>query len=205
MRRYAFIDVMNTANSTEKMLGFVVDWAKLADYLINKKSCSEVFFYTGIENGDIETANEFDALSRVDGCIVRTKPTFAYKNSDKKVARACTHCGLKNAFTIGMGYTKKSNCDVELGVDAIEKSGPETQLVIFSADGDFEYLIRRALEKGVEKVYIYSYAGKNTVAGVSVSRFSTKLRKLIAEQSMKVIYTSLKDIENLIKKELPLT
>jgi len=204
MRRYAFIDVQNTANSTEKMLGFVIDWRKLAEYLINKKSCTEVYFYTGIENGDTETASEFDLLTKLEFCVVRSKPTFAYKNRDKTIARKCRSCGEENAFTIDMGYTKKSNCDVELGVDAIERSGPETELMIFTGDGDFEYLIRRALEKGARKVYVYSYAGKETKAGVTVSRFSTKLRNLIAEKRDSVFYTSLNDIKHVVKKELPM-
>lgn len=203
MKRYAFIDVLNTANSAEKMLGFAVDWARLAEYLIHKRSCTEVFFYTGIENGDTETAEEFDALSKGDYCTVRSKPVFVYKNKDKTVAKICRICATEDVLTIDMGYTKKSNCDVELGVDAIEKSGPEVELMIFTADGDFEYLIRRALEKGVEKVYIFSYAGKETKAGVTISRFSTKLRDLITEKRDKVFYTSLNDIRHAIKKDIP--
>lgn len=205
MKRYAFIDVLNTANSAEKMLGFAIDWAKLAGYLINKRSCTEIFFYTGIENGDTETAQEFDALSKVDCCVVRSKPVFAYKNKDKTVAKACRICGEENVFTVDMGYNKKSNCDVELGVDAIEKSGPEVELLIFTGDGDFEYLIRRALEKDVQKVYVFSYAGKETRAGVTISRFSTKLRDLIAEKREHVFYTSLNDIKHAIKKDIPIT
>lgn len=44
---------------------------------------------------------------------------------------------------------------------------------------------------------------KENRAGVTISRFSTKLRTLIAEKPDKVIYTSLKDIKNVIKKDLP--
>ena len=50
MRRYAFIDVQNTASTAQKMLGFLIDWKKVCDYLKNKKSCSEIFLYTGIDN-----------------------------------------------------------------------------------------------------------------------------------------------------------
>ena len=164
-----------------------------------------MFFYTGIENGDTETAQEFDALSKIDCCTVRSKPVFAYKNKDKTVAKLCRTCETENVFTIDMGYNKKSNCDVELGVDAIEKSGPEVELIIFTGDGDFEYLIRRALEKGVEKVYVFSYAGKEIRAGVTISRFSTKLRDLIAEKRERVFYTSLNDIKHAIKKDISIT
>lgn len=102
-------------------------------------------------------------------------------------------------------YRSKSNCDVELSVDAIKRSGPETEFFLFTGDGDFEYLIRNALEAGVKKVYIVSYAAKETKAGLTQARFSTKLRDLITEKRDKVFYMSLDDIKNNIKKDLPIT
>ena len=203
MKRYAFIDVQNTASTAQNMLGFVIDWVKLVDYLKNKKSCVEIFFYTGIENGDLETAKEFDALSKISGCTVRSKTTFAYKNRNRTVALKCLWCERENIHTIDMGYRKKSNCDVELAVDVIEKSGPEVEFFIFTGDGDFEYLIRKALEKGVGQVHVYAYAGKEMKAGFTVATYSTKLRALVAEKKDKVYYTSLKDIMGAVKKEIP--
>lgn len=203
MRRYAFIDVQNTASTTQKMLGFVVDWSKLCDYLKNSKSCTEIYLYSGIDNGDLETAKEFDVLSHTGFCVVKTKAVFAYKNRDRTIALKCNICGNDNIHTVDMGYTKKSNCDVELSVDAIEKASPESELFLFTGDGDFEYLARKALEKGVNKIYIFSYAEKYVKAGMTVSRFSTKLRSLISEEPNKVIYVSLKDIKDKIKKVIP--
>ncbi len=203
MRRYAFIDVQNTASTTEKMLGYIVDWNKVCDYLKNKKSCTEIYLYTGIENGDIETANGFDALGKIPCCNVKSKSVFAYKNKDKIIGFKCPDCGKESVQTLNTGYRKKSNCDVELSVDVIEKSGPEVELYIFTGDGDFEYLIRKAIEKGVEKVTIVSYAGKDIRAGMTIAVYSTKLKKLVSENNSKVIYMSLKDIKNNIKKDVP--
>lgn len=204
MKRYAFIDVQNTASTAQNMLGFVIDWEKLADYLKNQKSCLEILFYTGIEHGDIETAEEFDSLSKISGCIVKSKAVFAYKNRNKTVALKCLGCERDTIHTIDMGYRKKSNCDVELSVDVIEKSGPNVEFFIFTGDGDFEYLIRKALEKGVSKINVYGYEGKDIKAGVKISTFSTKLKALIAKERDKVYYTSLKDIHGKIKKDIPL-
>lgn len=202
MKRYAFIDVHNTASTAEQMLGIAIDWAKLADYLKNKRSCTGVFFYTGIDQGDIETAAEFDAISK-DSCItVRSKSIFSYKNKDKVVSLKCLKCSNENIHTVRMGYTKKSNCDVELSVDVIEKAELGVELMIFTADGDFEYLIRKSLEKGADRIEIVSYSGKDIKAGITFSRFSTKLRSLFTEYPNKVIYTSLKDIKTIIKKDI---
>jgi uncharacterized LabA/DUF88 family protein len=203
MKRYAFVDVLNTASTAQHMLGIVIDWKELCEYLKNKRSCCEVYLYTGIDNGDVETAKEFDALHKSDCCTVRSKSIFAYKNKDKVVSSRCSACGNEDVHTVPMGYTKKSNCDVELSVDAIEKSGPDVELLIFTGDGDFEYLIRKALEKGVTRVEIVSYAGRYVQAGMTISRFSTKLRSLVAENPNRVLYTSLKDIRNIIKRDVP--
>jgi uncharacterized LabA/DUF88 family protein len=202
MIRYAFVDVQNTQTTAQKMLGFVIDWQKLCLYMKNKKSCTQVSLYTGIDNGDSETAAEFDAIENIDSCIVRSKPVFAYKNKNKVIGLRCRHCGSENAHTIDMGYTKKSNCDVELSVDVMEKAAPEVEMYIFTGDGDFEYLIRNALDKGVEKVTVVSFAGKEIRSGITVSRYSTKLRDLSTEKPEKVFYMSLKDIKNIIKKDL---
>ena len=185
------------------MLGFIIDWAKLADFLKNKKSCAQVSFYTGIDQGDSDTAKEFDALSKIGCCVVRSKAVFAYKRRDKKIEFKCPGCGSETIHSVNMGYEKKSNCDVELSVDAIQVSEKEVELFIFTGDGDFEYLVRKALEKGVEKVYIVSYAGKETKAGVTLARFSTKLRDLVSEKRDKVFYMSLEDIKNNIRKSVP--
>lgn len=103
MKRYAFIDVQNTASTAEIMLGFVIDWTKLADYLKNKKSCTEVFFYTGIDQGDVVTATKFDTLAKTGCCVVRSKAIFAYKNRDKVIALKCTGCGTDFVHTVNMG------------------------------------------------------------------------------------------------------
>jgi len=200
MKRYAFIDVQNTASTTQQLLGFIVDWNKLCEFLKTKKLCDQVFLYTGIDNGDIDTAHEFDELSKVDHCNVRAKSIFSYKNKDKIISFKCDQCSKEGIQTVDMGYRKKANCDVDLSVDVIEKSGPDTEILLFTGDGDFEYLIRKALEKEVSRFYVYSHAEKIIKANITKSRFSIKLKNLITEKKDKVFYVSLKDIKDQIKK-----
>lgn len=200
MKRYAFIDVQNTDSTAQNMLGFIIDWSKVVDWLKNKKSCVEVLLYSGIANGDTETAQEFDALSKISGCTVKTKTVMVYKNKDKTITAKCPNCSNDCVHIVDMGYRRKSNCDVELSVDVMNKSGDDVEFYIFTGDGDFEYLIRKALEKGVKKVSIVSYAGKDIKAGITVTTYSTKLRELVDEKRDCVYYISLRDIMDLIKK-----
>ena len=104
--RYAFIDAQNTTSTTQKLLGFIVDWHKLCKYLNEKWKCEKVFFYSGIDDGDTETAKEFESLIS-NGCVVRAKTVFSYKKPDKKISIKCLGCGKETIEVVDMGYNKK--------------------------------------------------------------------------------------------------
>jgi uncharacterized LabA/DUF88 family protein len=202
MKRYAFIDVPNTAQTAHEMLGFVVDWSKFAKFLEEKWMCEKAFFYPGIEEGDTKTTTEFDAL-KSDKSVVRAKAIISYKNPDKEIPRKCKSCGREDVVVVPMGYRRKANCDVELTVDAFELAKPETEFFIFSGDGDFSYLIEKILEKG-GIVKIVSNASKWTdLAGRVHSRFAKKLRELINAHREKVFMIDLASIQGSIKKDIP--
>ena len=101
---------------------------------------------------------------------------------------------------IDMGYNHKSNCDVDLTVDSMELAGPNTEFYIFTGDGDFEYLIKKAVEKG-SIVHIVSSAKKITDnSGRVTSRFSAKLRKLTEEDGTPIDFRNIDNLKNLIRR-----
>lgn len=199
-KRFAFIDVQNTASTTRKLLGFIIDWHKLCAHLKEKWGCEEVFFYSGIDEGDEETAKDFELLSQ-NGYTVRAKTVFAYKKPDKIVSIKCLKCGTENVEVVNMGYNKKSNCDVDLTVDAIEYAAPSTEFLIFTGDGDFDYLIRKVIEKGTKVHIISSNAGARK-PGINTKRLSTKLKKLITEHKDKVNFINIDSWKIRIKKDV---
>ncbi|NUQ57390.1 MAG: NYN domain-containing protein [Candidatus Paceibacter sp.] len=199
-RRFAFIDVQNTASTTRKLLGFVVDWHKLCAYLKEKWMCEKVFFYSGIDEGDEETAREFELLSK-NGCVVKAKTIFSYKKPDKTISIKCVNCGAENVEIVDMGYNKKSNCDVDLTVDALEHAGPNIEFLIFTGDGDFDYLIQKIIEKGT-KVYIVSSNAGVRKPGVNTKRLSTKLKNLIKENKNNVHFINIDSWKMKIKKDI---
>lgn len=198
-KRYAFIDVQNTASTAQKLLGFIVDWHKLYNYLKNQWDCEEVYFYSGVDEGDDETFREFDVLSGK-GCIIRSKIVFSYKIPNKKISIKCVGCGKDNVEVVDMGYNKKSNCDVDLTVDAMEIAGHGKEFIIFTGDGDFEYLIRKVVEKGV-KVRIVSSNRKIKRGLIYVKRFSKKLKDLINKNKSNVDLIDINSWKFRIKKE----
>ena len=197
---FAFIDVQNTASTTQKLLGFVIDWNKLCKYLNEKWKCEKIFFYSGIDEGDTETAKEFEALSQ-NGCIVRSKTVYAYKKPDKTISIKCVHCGKDNVEVVDMGYNRKSNCDVDLTVDAMEEAGTGKEFLIFTGDGDFEYLIKKAIEKGT-KVYVVSSNAGVKKPGIITERLSTKLKTLIRENRDHVHFIEIDSWKMRIKKDI---
>ena len=204
MKRLAFIDVQNTTSTTQRMLHFVIDWQKLCGYLKNRWECERIFFYSGIELGDEKTATEFDMLSADFNCTIRAKTIMAFKNPDIAVPYKCAGCGEEGVKTVETGYRRKSNCDVELTVDAMENAGPDTEFLIFTADGDFTYLIEALIGKGV-KVYIVLNARRYIDrAGITQSRFSTKLRELIARNSKAATMIDIARWKDIVKKDIPI-
>ncbi len=176
-KRYAFIDVQNTASTTRKLLGFLIDWQKLGIYLKSKWKCEKIFFYAGIDEGDEETAREFELLAK-DNYTVRSRTVFSYKKPNKTISIRCVNCGKENSEVIDAGYNRKSNCDVDLTVDAMEEAGPNKEFLIFTGDGDFDYLIEKIVTKGT-KVYVVSSNAGLKKPGISTRRLSTRIKDVI--------------------------
>jgi len=182
-KRFALIDVYNTANTTEQLHNFVIDWTKLYNYLKDRWECEKVFFYAGIEIGDSNTEEEYKSLEKL-GYEMRTKATMSYKRKDKTISILCSNCGQENTKSISMGYDKKSNCDSELTVDALELVQPETELLIFTGDEDFTYLIKKLVEKGVSIRLVSSRARPSPSAP---RRFSYRLKQMLDTKEIDLI------------------
>ncbi len=199
--RYAFIDVQNTETTVSQLLGFVIDWQKMYQYLKKEWNCEKIFFYSGIAEGDDEKASEYLQLKTL-GYEMQPKTYKIYKNPDKLIKIICSKCSNQIDYTISGGVRWKSNCDAELAVDATNLAKEGLEFIIFTGDGDFEYVIRNAIEKKV-KVYVVSSPKKIRVtARYYLSRFSTKLRDLIAEKKDSVIFLDINDWKMKIKKDI---
>ena len=199
--RYAFIDVQNTEGTVNQILGFVIDWQKMYQYLKEQWNCEKIFFYSGIDQDNNDKADEHLSLKNL-GYEMRVKPYKIYKNPDKTIKIICPKCSNEIDHKVEGGVRWKSNCDGELSVDATNLVATGVEFLIFSGDGDFEYVIRNAVEKGV-KVYVVSSSKKIIVAPrYSISRFSTKLRELIAEKKDSVFYVDIGLWKLKIKKDI---
>ncbi len=201
MRRYAFIDVANTKGSAN-LLGFQIDPQRLYDYLCNEKwSCGEVFWYAGrIRNEKNEKARE--KIERI-GYKIQDKDTHFHKKH-AHLEGACPKCGEPVVLDGRNHRMPKANCDVELTIDALERASPESEILLFTGDGDFHYLIKKLVEKG-SRVRVFS---TNKQDWDGSYRFSTRIKDLLSEYERsetrkkgEVTFTELNNLRNRIGKE----
>ena len=199
MKRFAFIDVQNTETTTLKVLKFAVDHEKLFLYLKDKWMCEKIFFYPGIQYGDDIREKLFSKLTEL-GAIIRPKYYFVYKNSDKMVSTNCPKCNTQVTQQIDMGHTWKCNCDVELTSDVLDHADKNTEIFLFSGDGDFEFLIEKVVRKGAKVSIVSSAQRIQKGPRYSTSRLSTKLRKLTQTSGSPVKFIEINNLKFKIKK-----
>lgn len=176
MRRYAFIDVPNTTGTAREVLGFAIDWRRLYEFLTSERwSCSGIFFYKG-HSGEAEK-EQLRSLSSL-GYIVQTKLTHVHPGRVKDIQIRCPECHELFLYRQSVKGHRKSNCDVELTVDALETLSASDEALLFTGDGDFAYLIETLLEKGVT-VRLVSSKNRDRFGK---RRFSTRLSKILDQE-----------------------
>jgi len=178
MANYAFIDVQNTDSTTKQLLNFRIDWMRLYNFLKKNKHCDKVFFYTGADEKDTESIDLLNNLEEI-GCEMRSKILHVFKNKDRDIEVICPKCGNQFIERVNMGYNHKSNCDVDLTVDAMQLLGNDNVFYLFTGDGDFEYLIKTAIKNKTKIVLVSSTKKIRIGSRYFTSRFSTKLRELL--------------------------
>ncbi len=200
MRKVAFIDVQNTETTALRVLKFAIDYERLFLFLKDTWGCDRVFFYPGIQYGDEVRDSIFLKLKEI-GAIVKPKYYLVYKNEDKLISTRCPKCNMQITQQINMGHSWKCNCDVELTIDVLDNIDKDVEIILFTGDGDFELLIKKAIE-AESKITIVSSARKLKVGSrYSTSRLSTKLRRLTKENGLPVRFLELNNLLFRINKE----
>jgi uncharacterized LabA/DUF88 family protein len=194
MKRYVYIDVSNTKQTTREVFDFAIDWEKLIKFLRNNKwECDKIFYYEG--GGDAKKFENKVKRLKALGYEVRTKPIFFQTNRQRNTHFICGKCKEINTvenyefncrkcsekITIPLndnGRHPKANFDVEITADALEYAGVEVQILLFTGDGDFRYLAEKLIDKGAAVIFVSTYQA----AGNQRKRFSTRLKELIAHE-----------------------
>jgi len=129
---------------TQQKLGFFIDWKKTRDYLKEKWDISEIRYYAGVKENDEKMASFLRYLDNV-GITPITKPI--------KIIKVDASHPLKKLYNYSEIY--KSNCDIEMSTDILLERKEIDEIILFTGDSDFEYLIKKLKDIG-KKVIIFS-------------------------------------------------
>lgn len=126
---------------TQKKLGWSLDWAKVKVYLETGREILEYRYYTGLKQGDEKMPKFLGYLDAI-GITPFTKPL-------KKIRVSPDEYGYLISKT---GFIYKANFDVEIAADILlDKSLPE-EIILFSGDSDFEYLLQKIRNRGQKAI-----------------------------------------------------
>ena len=129
---------------TQKKLEWFLDWKKVKDYIQEKWDVLEIRYYTGVKLDDEKMAGFLRYLDNV-GITPITKPMKVIKIDDNHP--------LKRLYDYSEMY--KSNCDVEITTDILLEMKEVDEIILFTGDSDFQYLVKKLKDLG-KKVIIFS-------------------------------------------------
>ena len=122
---------------TQKKLGWIFDWVKIKNQIDGKEEVLEWRYYVGVKKDDEKMQRYLRYLNAI-GFYAFTKPLKKIKISDG-----------------GTKYIYKANFDVEIATDILLDKSKVDEIIIFSGDSDFEYLVKRLKDTG-KKVSVFS-------------------------------------------------
>lgn len=142
---------------TQKKIGWNLDWLKVKNYLEKHWNVLEIRYYTGIKEGDEKMEKYLKYLNYTG---------FNTISKNLKIIKIGPEHPLYKIHQYREMH--KSNFDVEMTTDILiellyGKDNPDhiKQVILFSGDSDFNYLIKKLCEYNIGTVV---FASKKTLA-----------------------------------------
>src|SRR3989344_6108390 len=137
-----YIDGANVFYS-QKKLGWSVDWKKVKEYIEMERDVIEWRYYVGLKDGDGKMQKYLRYLNAI--CFnTITKPLKKIKIGKEE-----------------KDFIYKANFDVEMTADILLDKFKLEEIIIFSGDSDFLYLIKKLSDSGVGASI---YSSKKTIS-----------------------------------------
>lgn len=135
---------------TQKRLSWFIDWKKVKNYVEQEKDVIEWRYYVGVKDNDEKMLKYLKYLNII-GFNAITKPLKKIKVDDSGIA-------LQNSKR---SFVYKANFDVEMTADILLEKFKLDEIIIFSGDSDFRYLVKKLKDSGL-RVVIFS--SKKTIS-----------------------------------------
>ena len=131
---------------TQKRLGWSIDWGKVKNYIEQNKDAIEWRYYVGVKDGDEKMLKYLKHLNLI-GFNTITKPLKKIKiNASELPERE---------------FIYKANFDVEMTVDILLDKSKLDEIIIFSGDSDFKYLVKKLKDTGLKTII---FSSKRTIS-----------------------------------------
>ncbi len=150
---------------TQKRLSWSIDWKKVKNLIEQEKDVTEWRYYVGVKESDEKMLKYLKHLNLI-GFNTITKPLKKIKVNE------------------GKEFIYKANFDVEMTADILLDKLKLDEIVIFSGDSDFKYLVKKLKDTGLKTTV---FSSRKTIS------WALKL------ESSKVVY--FEDIKNKIVRE----
>ena len=159
-----FIDGANL-HATARTLGFDIDYKRLLNEFEGRGSLLRAFYYTAIiEDQEYSSIRPLTDWLSYNGYTVITKAV--------------------KEFTDAGGRRKvKGNMAVELAVDAMDLADQIDQMVLFSGDGAFRYLVEAVQRRGVRVTVISTISSQPPIIADELRRQADVFTDLAELQS----------------------
>lgn len=169
---FVYIDAENLKSSVLSCGYKTIDYPKLYNWLRITRNAKRAYVYAGYSD-EVEK-QQYLALEK-HGYIVMLKKVMQYPSQVKIKKLKCPSCKETGNFKIKINGRRKANCDSELTLDVINDGVRKkySEIIVFSADGDFGRMYEYVSEVMKKKVTIYAPMGAKTNF-----RTSTKIKKL---------------------------
>lgn len=128
---------------TQKRLGWSIDWKKAKDYLEKDREVVEWRYYVGLRDDDEKMQKYLRYLNKI-----------GFNTITKQLKKIRISNGEKD-------FIYKANFDVEITTDILLDKFKVEEIIVFSGDSDFLYLIKKLKDLGI-KVSIC--ASKKTIS-----------------------------------------
>lgn len=160
---------------TQKDIAFVIDWGLVRGYLLKNWQVVDFRYYTGLKTDDNKMRKYLKYLDGL-GFAVITKPL-------KEI-----HIEENHPMAQLHNYTKvyKCNFDVEITTDILLDRTNIDEVLLFSGDSDFEYLVKKLRDIGKRTTVFSSRAMIAWELKLAVDKyiFLEDLRDIIARKDI---------------------
>lgn len=135
---------------TQKKLGWSFDWMKIKKLIEKQREIIEWRYYVSVKEGDEKMQGYLKYLNAIGFTL------FTKKLKKIKIDKGDISAKIHNS-----PFIYKANFDVEITTDILSDKSKIDEIILFSGDSDFAYLVKKIKDSGKTTAI---YSSRKTIA-----------------------------------------